>query len=446
MPAPKRLVMLILVGLLLAGCGDAPALTTTPSASSPAGYTLGLELSDQIDQMRLDLIDQSGAHWIRIPLRWTVLEPKRVDPPKYRWHKYDDAMSQLSGRGFRVILTLRDNPKWAADSACGPLNETGKVAFAEMLDALVRRYSAEPSGIRHWELYNEPDNRAEAFGSQGGCWGDAPAAYAEMLEIAYAAIKGADPDATVLFGGVALEKLEGDPFNVRFLEEVLEAGGGDYFDWMNFHYYPAFSYRWDKFGRGVEGKANYVRKVMRDAGVDKPLICSEIGQPSAGPADEGYSDERTMAQIYKGFARAIAANLETAIWHKLEDRPTDERLYGLLDEGLEPKPAYATYQALARQLSDAYFVGVMGDEETGSDIIEAYRFSLSGTDRHNTLLIVWRENEGPDVAMQIPAAQAVVIDTAGRETVIADGDAGDLNEKTGSLAIGISTEPVLIRY
>jgi hypothetical protein len=445
----KRLSLLLLLACLLGACASpTPTLTPagpTPAAPARAGQLLGLDILESADtEAPYDLADAAGARWIRFPLRWDQVEPRRQDPARYRWDNYDAIFAALHARGFRVMLTVRDNPRWAADTSCGPLHAAGQIAFAQMLDAAARRYSVEGYDIHHWEFYNEPDNRSLQYGSQGGCWGDAPAAYAEMLALAHDAIEAADPDATIILGGLALEKIEGDPFNLDFLQQVLDAGGAAHFDWMNFHYYPAFSYRWDRYGVGVQGKASYVRGMLQKAGVEKPVICSEIGQPSAGPANESYSDEKTMALIYRELARAISADLEAIIWHKLVDRPGESRLYGLLTPELEAKPAYATYRALTTALAHARFAGPLSAAESGSKQIEAYRFALDDGP-HDTLLIAWNTAEDGQVAMVLPATEATVTDIYGQETVLPSADSASTG-KLGELRITLSSSPVLIAY
>ena len=385
-----------------------------------------------------DLAESAGAHWIRFPLRWDQIEPSRSEPAEYNWEVYDAVFSALHDRGLQIMLTVRDNPAWAGDTSCGPLGEAGQNALAQMLDAAARRYSAEAYDIHHWELYNEPDNRTTEYGSQGGCWGDEPAAYAELLALAHDAISAADPDATIIFGGLALEKLDGDPFNVSFLEQVLEAGGADHFDWMNFHYYPAFSYRWDRYGAGVQGKASYVREVMEKAGIEKPVICSEIGQPNAGPVEEGYSDEKTMGLLYREMARAISADLEAIIWHKLVDRNKETRLYGLYTPELEAKPAAATFQTLTAALANARFAGRLDATESGNKRIEGYRFDLDD-DTYSTLLIAWNTAEEGAVEMSLPTTEAVMTDIFGQKTALGPADSDEL-------LVELSANPVLITY
>ena len=67
--------------------------------------------------------------------------------------------------------------------------------------------------------------------------GKSGAKYAEMLQAIYPAVKAANPNAQVLMGGIAFDYFEdqGGTFVRSFINEVLQAGGGDYFDIMNFH-------------------------------------------------------------------------------------------------------------------------------------------------------------------------------------------------------------------
>ena len=51
----------------------------------------------------------------------------------------------------------------------------------------------------------------------------------------------------MLLGGIAYDWFydqNNGNFNRYFLDDVLTAGGGDYFDIMNFHQYPAFASNW----------------------------------------------------------------------------------------------------------------------------------------------------------------------------------------------------------
>lgn len=449
-PAARKIGVTACISLFIAllfACAPrptpTPAATTSPApAVLPVGAVLGIELTTERDEGQVELAAGTGARWVRVPLRWRTIQPRQATPPAYRFDTYDTLLSALHSRGFQVILTVRDNPTWAADTSCGPLNTAGQEAFLRFLKEAVSHYGQAPYEVHHWELYNEPDNTdAEKYGAQGGCWGDTPAAYAELLRRAYPVIKGADPQAVVIFGGLALEQIEGNPFNVHFLEQALDAGAGPYFDWANFHYYPAFSYRWDRFGRGIQGKHAYIRDILKKAGLDKQVMCSELGQPTAGPAAEGYSDKKTADEMVRSYVRAVWAGMPAAIWHKLQDRPGEVRLYGLVDAGGAPKPAYRTYQLLSQYLSRAHF----REELSVSEPLEAYEFDYQG-DGASRLVIAWRNGDGPAVPLSIPAPRALVVQSTGEETVIRSQHGGDKSTTSGNLVITIDTRPLIVLY
>jgi hypothetical protein len=408
---------------------------------------MGIEMREVNQRLRrLASVSQTSVAWARYEVEWAKIEPKRHNPPQYDWTHYDEMLGDLAANDLRVVATVRENPPWAASTACGALNAEGMKGYAQMLTALVKRYSAEPYAVKHWEIYNEPDNGDPVnFPKLGGCWGKDPAGYAAILKLAYQTIKAADPGATVVFGGLALEKFDGSPFNVDFVKQVLAAGGGAYFDWMNFHYYDAFGYRWDKYGRGVEGKAAYLRQVMKDAGVNKPIACSEIGQPTAGPAAEKYTMEKAVQTLAREYTQAISADLQFVIWYCWQDARGDERAYGLLGADAQPKPTFHALTVLGPALAQARFERLLSKEETGSDKIEAYLYATP-TGAEKSLIIAWRVSDGAAAPLQIPAAKARVVDLAGQSVVAADGDKGDLDSAGGALAIGVGTTPVLIYY
>jgi hypothetical protein len=75
----------------------------------------------------------------------------------------------------------------------------GNNPWARFVENAVQRY--KPGGtagrnVRYWEIWNEPDL----------ChfWGGSPQDYARMLKVGYLVIKNRDPQATVLWGGLAI--------------------------------------------------------------------------------------------------------------------------------------------------------------------------------------------------------------------------------------------------
>jgi hypothetical protein len=290
--------------------------------------SLGVQIYG-LDSKTAAQVAQMGACWVRIPLRWSLIEPANTTPENYQWPAdFDTALAQLGRQNIRIILTLSDNPSWAATFGHGPIDKTDIRELVEFMVAAVDHYGAQPYNVKYWEIYNEPDNGSEQFARLGyGFFGNQPEAYADTLASIYQPMKIADPQAQIVMGGLAYDNWpeDGGHFVKDFLDRVLQNGGGDFFDVMNFHYYTSFGWRWDPYGMGIIGKAAYLRDKLAAYGYHKPFICSEASTYSK--AAEPASKDRQSRYVAKLFSRAIAADLDSTIWWLLTDIPSWE--YGL---------------------------------------------------------------------------------------------------------------------
>jgi len=273
--------------------------------------------------------------------------------------------------------------------------------------------------VKYWEFYNEPDfdpdNTIQLY-DHGGCFGNNGAAYAEMLKAVYPVIKEANPEAQVVFGGIALDRCTPEsrppwypqywegPFNCDFVTDVLghlyARYGADphfpYFDVMNFHNYNDFRDAWDgpdlPYNQDLIGKANYLRKnILAPYGLSEmPLICSEIGIPSA-PADQWTERNEELQSIYvvQAFVQGMAAKLLANIWFTTTDFEHElGSEYGLLKRDLTPKLAYKAYQVLTAEMAGAIYDRQLTTAETGSANIEAHRFTI---ENGSTKIVLWTD-------------------------------------------------------
>ncbi len=220
---------------------------------------------------------------------------------------------------------------------------------------------------------------------------------------------------------------------------MLQSGGGDYVDLMNFHYYPVFRSRWDPYGPGIAGKANYLRARLAQYGMHKPSVCTEMGIWSEEANDHSHElQSRLVTQLY---AQSLAADLEIGIWFTLIDgsrlEPTK---WGLLDLDLNPKPAYFAYRTAVKQLATATYTSLPGAPETGSEEIEAHRFLGAGGS--TWILVAWTKDDR-NHAMTLNTPQVVVADKFGAQTLILDGDDGRVD---GRVRVPIGPSPVYVRY
>lgn len=404
---------------------------------------LGVQMfADHREQELVVLMDQAGARWIRVPFFWAQYEPQNTTPGNYHWWiDFEDWLARLSAQNIKVILTLAGNPSWAATYPGGPIDKVPVGELAQFMQAVVARWSAPPMNVKYWEFYNEPDNGSRIYAERGwGYWGHVPAQYAAMLAAVYPRMKTADPEAQIVFGGIAYDNFTttGGPFVPDFLDRVLQSGGGAHFDVMNFHYYSVFQRIWDPYGPGIIGKTRYLQNKLAEYDVYKPFVCTETSMWS--DAANGSSHEEQSRQLVKVFVRSMTIDLKATIWFKLiDDAGVGALKYGLLGTNLSPKPSYYAFSTVARQLASAESVGPLGLSETGSGDIEAYEFLA--TDGLIRIVVAW-SNDDLNHAMSLTAGCLLVVDKYGGERQVCDEHDGVVD---GRVEVSVGPSPVYLR-
>ncbi len=455
--------LLISLSLVFWGRGQVQAETSPPTPpvfpSDPFGvftYEAGNRLAGGAELAGL------GAQWANVRLHWADVESS---PGVYDWSTYDTFFANAASHGFQLMVVVDRNPDWAADTHCGPIRSEHLPTLANFLTAAVARYSVPPYNILHWAMYNEPDN-ADSGSTYanwlGGCWGDANypsrapgaggAAYANMLSYAYPAIKAGNPNAQVVLGALAYDWFvgpENGPFDPAFLDDLLAAGGGAYFDIIDFHYYPAFSYRWnddsngfDRYNRGIAFKARWIQnEVKRATGELKPIMCSEAGLSSTSPYGE-LRDESQARFVLQVFVRSIYAGIHPLLWFEGVDEPWlngNLATMGLFDRNLQPKLSATVYKVMVRELSGARFLRPRDDLYLR---FEGYDFDVNG--RRKTVL--WHSTfdavEMLPLAISQPGGTMRVVEKTGEEFFVVDGSVNDRDGKLdGYVGVDITGSP-----
>ena len=403
----------------------------------------------------------SGASWIRVPFQWKIIEPVLHNPAQYNWNSADTftQAARPSQGGLKFIVTLGGNPDWASSLLNGPLYDpVGINAYAAFVGAAVERYDGDgiddaPGSpvVNYWEIYNEPDRGRYDSERRWGYDGDK---YAELLEVLYPVVKAANPNAQLVFGGIAYDYFQnsdgsGGPFVRQFLDDVLAAGGGDFFDIMNFHFYPAYWWNWTSpQSPGLLEKANFIKDKLAFYGFpNKPHLITEAGWHS------NYhpvipSDEETQARyVVELFTQAFAAGSEAMVWWQLHD-PLDAWIWmnGLTTLGdhsvpPDPKPSYTAFQTAVNELGTADFHRILSDAETGSSSLEVYEFHDSI--RSRTVFVAWTDPIHTTLLrpLRLPAPVAVVRNMYNVSHAVFDGDDGTVD---GYVTVGVNGSPVYI--
>lgn len=411
---------------------NGPTSTLTIEAFQPQTPLLGVALERFDENSGLDQALKLGVRWVR---RWRHISWREVEPKEgsYRW----DVLAGLENELLRIqeadlepIIEVQFAPEWAqkiVPYTCGPIREDKFEAFANFMEQLVVRYGTSSAyGVRYWQLGNEMDVAPGEVGPESvfGCWGDPDDAYyggghyAEMLKTVYPRIKSADPQAQVMLGGLLLEC---DPYVTRvgdecknerrwksgfFLEGIMKAGGGDYFDIADVHSYAYMQldlparmhsyYAWsnDLGGTGLPEKARFMRSVMAKYGYgDKPLIAGELALKCEEPTETCY--DVAAAFVPRAYAEVYAMKLLGGVYYTLISPDSYSARYkGLLYPGLTPRPVYWAYKFMSSQLVNARYE----EPVVAYEGVSGHSFSKSAD---QLVYILW-STEGTDQVIDLP--------------------------------------------
>lgn len=398
----------------------------------------------------LTYTQEARVHWVRWPLAWSAIEPVDTIPENYDFAAADASILAAQRTGLHLVVTVLGNPRWAATYTNGPIDKVDIGEFAEFVGTLVERYDGDgqedaPGSpvVDYWEFYNEPDGGDELWARLygGSYWGPFGDAYARMLCAVYPVIKAANPRAQVALGGLAYDWFDdqGGPFVREFLDDVLAAGGGNCFDLMNFHYYPAFEPVWAPYGPGLSGKANYLREKLARYGIaDKPMINTEAGWHSDNYPGLPSTPEIQSRYVVKLFAQSIASDLRITIWWTWIDPGSGYGANGLLTQDLQRKPAFYAYQTAARILGRASFRRPLSAAELGSPALEGY---LLATPDGRDLYVLW-SNDDSTRTVPLTLSRARVTNMYGDSTLLVnDGDDG---QGDGRIRLPVGPNPIYV--
>jgi len=433
------------------------------------------------DAARFDRARQLGAWWDRWPLYWSGVE---TSPGVYQWASVDTALRDALAQGFEVSLILLGTPGFYATgglplrppvggsilrrseartpgapiaiAAASPPAGLYAPIFTDGTDRpgpskiinLENRWAAfvyqavaryRPGGVasrevpgwpagrgvRDWEIWNEPD--LSFF------WSGSAADYARLLRVAAIAARQADPQARILFGGLAIfEKpnwlrevltvLQNDP------DPQLRDAFGWYFDILPVH---SYSYAWQTFRY-----LNQVKGTLGAFGLTKALWVNESGLPvwddHPGPTwdpDSAYrgTKEEAAAYVVQSAAYAIWSGARVIFHFMLHDDcgngPEAHDAFGLYrnptpapcypsDAGA--RPAAAAYRLVSTHLRDAKplwrWRSTNGRTDWGACSGQVEWFAFQRPDGARVLL-AWTRMETPaTITVTATAPRGVVYD------------------------------------
>jgi hypothetical protein len=393
-----------------------------PAVLSRSGWSapFGVHTSQIGNDSYLNLSQQLGIDIARYGyLSWRKVQPQPGAP--YNWAAIADVentLRKLRQANIEPMLFIGDSPAWATiprysdgqPTSCGAIRDEFHDEYAAFVRAAVTRYSAPEFDVTYYEMGNEVDaDPTLVFIDSGyGCWGDirdpyyGGERYGRMLKAVYPAIKAANPEAQVLFGGLLLSQPNtvqqpGGPYLGKpenFLEGALRAGAGASFDILPFHVYPAYTNRpidydtemrgyWYSLGGNIRGKASFLRGVMARYGVNKRLWINEISLTCPnnaaankttyphcfaplGPSASFYNAQANF--LVRATMRSFDLGIEHVTWYSLEDSWGYSSL--LTQPGATPTVTYQAFKHLIDRLGVTHY----NDSVNYGPGVEAYAF------------------------------------------------------------------------
>jgi hypothetical protein len=321
-------------------------------------------------------LKRGGVDSVRIPIEWGAVQP--TSGGAFDWSSIDATIASAARSGIDVLPFLSGAPAWAVPSIPVPgshntvtapahLPATGAAATAwsNFVTQAVGRYG--PNGtfwaqnptvpkrpIRTWQIWNEENFKYFVVRPN-------PSEYGKLVKLSDAALKGSDPGAKLLLGGMFALPAEGrfkaKPRQAYFATEFLELmykttpGIKSKFQGVALHPYTP---RYQLLAPEIE-EVLAVLKASHDAG--KGLWITELGWSSKPPAAnnsfaKGVNGQATQLRgAFTVFKRnRLKWNLQRVYWFSVDDLPGACNFCdgsGLFAEGFVPKKSWYEYVKFA---------------------------------------------------------------------------------------------------
>jgi hypothetical protein len=325
------------------------AVASAPSTGSSSRFGMATGGSVQnlsaTDLARyLDGVKAAGAKWLRIDINWAVIQAG--GPTSYNWGPFDNVVNAARARGLTVLGGILYTPGWArAAGTSGTYPPTNLSDYVNFAKTAATHYGA--LGVHAYEIWNEPN--INAFWMPG----PDPARYTQLLKLSYAAIKQADPTATVISAGLSpygsYGQADAGHMNpVSFLEKMYAngaAGNMDAVGWHPYNYpYGLGFYVWSAWSQMSETSPS-ARSVMT------AIWPTEFGAPT-GSTSNSMTEAGQAQLVTDAYTKLKAWSWAgPAFFYSYRDVGTDktnvEDNYGIIHYDWSVKLAYAAYQAAA---------------------------------------------------------------------------------------------------
>lgn len=395
-----------------------------PVPGQARGFLFGISEHPQwYPREEQDLMAMAAA-WAGIKVIRDGIDWRKMQPAKDQWRfdSFDFFLEVFAKYGIELAPTYPGPlPQWATAADWKPAKPVNRGRprpdygyWAEFVRTFVERYKGR---IRFVETWNEPDLLSFANFT--------PEEYVRLMEIAYKETKKVDPGIQVQSGGFTTFRLDpsatSDP---RFMEKSVR-NGKDFYDIFAFHGHGPFH-------RYVINLGN-LAEMRTSLGDTKPWWANETAISTVHAGEIGQAETLFRKFLYSWAHGAIGYN-----WYNLRNKGFDpknnEHNFGLITKDFYPKPAYVTYNMLARYYREGEFIRSV-DPGTGQ---HGYLFRGKSGDY---LLANWNGDPAAGdirpVIINGVTGKAFIIDLWGNETPV--------EIANGTLILPVTRRPSTLR-
>ncbi|MGE5861677.1 MAG: hypothetical protein ACM34J_14025 [Ignavibacteria bacterium] len=346
----------------------------------------------QIIRNDFEFLKKYGIKFLRISFGWDAIEEVEG---KYKWLFWDDYVNMaVNEYGITLIPYICYVPRWNSTGANDSIffwNYPPKdyEAYGDFVKALVTRYKDK---IKTWEVWNEPDIWIYWQGSKKD--------FAKFIKIAAEAIEEADPEAEVVFPGIA--------YDANFLLEMFrDYKLSEHFDIVNMHNYYETWHR-----HPIESIVQYVNEVhdvVWRYGNNQAIWMAEVGYSTfrkGARVSDSYSayyqyehtPEYQAKQLFKTLTLvASTGNVDAVAWYEVKDLPPSENVIGDNDNNRYLGVAYPDHRPKPAAQSLQFFNTLFsGKYKSINDLVEVDRVLASEsevqsfeTEEGNVMLVSW---------------------------------------------------------
>ena len=312
----------------------------------------------------LDTAKAAGITSVDVEVVWRKVDQGDAGGERrtYDWSDIDRLVQGAEARGMEVTFLLlqtpdwvhpdleQTEPDWQARAFTAPKGEAELQHWSNFVGDVVGRYKGR---VSHYEIWNEP-NHPFFWQPEPG-----PAEYAALLRAAYLSAKAADPEATVVFGGLSRNDL-------GYLNEfyrTVKASYPDaadqkyYFDVLDVHPYSSNrspdQYLESKVDQEEYGEVdgNFLgftgmKELMEEEGDSgKSLFLGEYGFSTDPGSFKFVPDSRRALYLKRAYELAREMPyVEGLSWYAYHPNPSDSPDMAIVCRDYSPTLTYRAYR------------------------------------------------------------------------------------------------------